>query len=757
MTKFLFWLYIFISCECTAQVNPSVQFTFVPEWGTMGLLHGKVYNTTINDHGVAVYIFVEEANGGWWTKPTASNPVTPIQPDSSFITSFITGGLDQFATRIIAFLVPLSFSPPVLLGAALPGSLLSYPYAVSCRPHGNRTIVWSGFDWIVKKSVGTTLLPIGPGPNIFNDNDTMVWVDNQQRLHLRIAKIGNTWHCSELICKSSRGYNRYDFDISSRVDQLDPNIVAGIFTWDDCSPYAQPLNNFFREIDIEFSKWKTLIPNSQYVVQPWDISGNRNRFNMNLMGIDHSLHSFDWTSDSILFISVWGDSSYSWKYTNQTYIPLPGNENLRINFWLYQATPPSDTMNAEFIVNSFITNKGYDISGNFKYNNPENTSLDNIEVFLLYDSIPVDSMITDINGFYMFHQVFNGSYRVAASSVKPWEGVNGTDAQKIQRHFAGLELFTIPVRLPAADVNNSGSINGTDALKVKRRFVGLDQSFERGDWTFAKPTGGDLVIVNGLNLTQDFHGLCVGDVNGSNIPSPGKIVKVGVDLTTDGVIKVIPGEDFELPVRVKNAMKVNAISLVIPYPGDLVEIRGILMSQGSPVFNVADNQIRIAWSELQTLNLQSGETLLTLKLRANDTFTGNRVIELNPSMESELADDTGEPIPLAELTSLSIKPLKPNSITMPNGQVNSIKVYPNPAQDNLIVEINLRSSADCGLKISDVSGKVITILTERRFEKGIGKFLVNTSDIANGIYNLKIFIYGEQGVNELLQKVIINR
>ncbi|MEI7499265.1 MAG: T9SS type A sorting domain-containing protein [Bacteroidota bacterium] len=356
MNKLFFGLLILLSHQCFAQTIPSIQFTFVPEWGNSDFLKGKANNISINNYGVAVYIFVEEA-GGWWNKPFTANPVTQIQPDSSFSTNIVTAGIDQFATKIIAFLIPLSFSPPILSGGDLPNILFSYQYVVLCRPHGERTISWSGFDWIVKKSVGSSLLPIGPGPNIFNDNDSMVWVDDQQRLHMRIAKNGDKWHCSEIICKTSQGYKRYSFEVGSRVDLFNPNIIAGIFTWDDCSPLAHPPNDFFREIDIEFSRWGN--PNnkySQYVIQPYNISGNINRYNMNLTGLDHSVHYFDWTADSIVFKSIWGDSTFSWKYSNPDYIPTPGNENIRVNLHLLNGKPPSDNMNSEFVLNSFITN-----------------------------------------------------------------------------------------------------------------------------------------------------------------------------------------------------------------------------------------------------------------------------------------------------------------------------------------------------------------------------------------------------------------
>jgi len=414
-------LFVLFGHACFTQTNPSIQFTFVPVWGNTGFVQGRVQNTTPGDHGVAVYIFVEEA-GGWWNKPYTSDPVTLIQPDSTFSTNIVTGGIDEFATKIIAFLIPLTFTPPSVSGGDLPNTLFSFPYVVSCRPHGDRIISWSGFDWIVKKSVGNSLLPMGPGPNIFNDNDTMAWVDNMQRLHLRIAKNGNAWHCSELICTTSQGYNRYQFDVGSRVDLLDPNIIAGIFTWDDCSPLAQPPNYNFREIDFEFSRWGNPDnDNSQFVIQPWNIPGNIDRFNMNLAGIGHSVHSFDWSSDSIVFKSTWGNSSYSWKYTNPNYIPVPGYENIRINLWLMNGFPPSDNLNAELILNSVTTNIRDMGFGKEKINIFPNPAEQGCVIDILSDRIK--DLVIDIHDLHgrLIKEVYKGKSYVGSNRIT-WDG-----------------------------------------------------------------------------------------------------------------------------------------------------------------------------------------------------------------------------------------------------------------------------------------------------------------------------------------------
>ena len=98
-----------------AILNADIQFTSVPEYGSSADLRGIVLHVQPTDYRVAVYINV---SGNWWTKPTAAEPVTTIQPDGSWVCDITTGGSDETATRIAAFLIPTSYNPPVLLGAA---------------------------------------------------------------------------------------------------------------------------------------------------------------------------------------------------------------------------------------------------------------------------------------------------------------------------------------------------------------------------------------------------------------------------------------------------------------------------------------------------------------------------------------------------------------------------------------------------------------------------------------------------------------
>ncbi|GEM_PF-767655 len=223
------------------------------------------------------------------------------------------------------------------------------------NPAEDRMISFSGYQWKVKNSGGEL---VGPGPNVFSDALSSVWVDDLDRLHMKITHREGAWQCSEVVLNQSPGYGRYVFHVLGKVGALDKNAVLGLFTWDDDT--AQ----YNREIDIEFARWGDAEDptNAQFVAQPFYTPGNLVRWTIPGT-MDTSTHSFNWKADSIGFVSAGGDRSFppysvvnaSWTYTGPN-IPSPGNENARINLWLYQGNAPSDTQEIEVIISKFEFN-----------------------------------------------------------------------------------------------------------------------------------------------------------------------------------------------------------------------------------------------------------------------------------------------------------------------------------------------------------------------------------------------------------------
>lgn len=101
--------------------DPVIEFTYVPSYGSFENLKGQVWHVRPADYKVAVYIRVR---GGWWTKPYWSTPLTVINPDGSWVCDITTGGVDEEATEIVAYLVPNGYNPPLMSGqSTLPSEL----------------------------------------------------------------------------------------------------------------------------------------------------------------------------------------------------------------------------------------------------------------------------------------------------------------------------------------------------------------------------------------------------------------------------------------------------------------------------------------------------------------------------------------------------------------------------------------------------------------------------------------------------------
>ncbi len=334
------------------QAAPSIEFTFVPPYGSSQTVRGRVSGVTPQNAYVFLFIFVPDL--GWYTKPSCASPRTSINSDLTWETAYATGGIDNQATVLAAYLMPANFSMSCVLGAAsLPAELTQSalaPPAVATRDNPNqRAFQFSNLDWVVKASAA----PVYPGPNRFSDSTDNVSRDAQGRLHLKMTKRNGEWYSAEIISRLTLGYGEYRFYLESQVDQLDPNVVLGLFTFGMDGNFAN------RELDVEFSRWGN--PNSsfnaQYVVQPFTNPANLHPFKMTACA--KSVHSFDWRKERIIFRSWCGDTPQpadpsaliqQWNYTSPT-LPQTFDERVHLNLWA--VNPPLNGQDTEIVVSKF--------------------------------------------------------------------------------------------------------------------------------------------------------------------------------------------------------------------------------------------------------------------------------------------------------------------------------------------------------------------------------------------------------------------
>jgi len=332
---------------------PAIVITNLPTYGSLDNLAGIALGITPASYRVAVFIYVP--GYGWVSKPTCVQPLTAIAPDGSWTADIITGGSDQLATRVAALLVRTNYAEPCISGVVtLPTNVYAHAIAsaIVTRPlPGVRWLGFSGYDWWVKTSAGL----VGPGPNYFSDSTNNVWLDPQGRLHLRITNRSNQWQCAEVVSARTFGCGSYRFELDSLVDNLDIKAVLGLFTWSDDPAFAD------REIDVECSRWGNVADsnNAQFVVQPYNIAGHLVRYDVPA-GVSNSTHLFTWETNRFSFQSLRGSYSSnpdptniisSWLYALTT--PQSGDENVRLNLWLFGGSAPAGNAEVEVVIKCF--------------------------------------------------------------------------------------------------------------------------------------------------------------------------------------------------------------------------------------------------------------------------------------------------------------------------------------------------------------------------------------------------------------------
>lgn len=223
--------------------------------------------------------------------------------------------------------------------------------AVSFSAQAAPVVSFAGYDWEVRTYGG------GPGPNTWDAAN--VFVDGAG-LHLRIAQVNGVWSCAEVIMTGALGFGTYRFDVTSRPDRFDRNVVLGLFNY-PASPAVGPDGS--NEIDIEFAQWGD--------------AGNKNRLNwtvhppalgpepthhavpISLKG-DTTTHRFDWTASGVRYAAFRGDPDAGTRIAEWN--DAPKNPATRIpqvplvvhmNLWLFNGEPPADGQPVEVVIRSF--------------------------------------------------------------------------------------------------------------------------------------------------------------------------------------------------------------------------------------------------------------------------------------------------------------------------------------------------------------------------------------------------------------------
>ncbi|GCD77690.1 hypothetical protein JCM31826_11720 [Thermaurantimonas aggregans] len=106
-------------------------------------------------------------------------------------------------------------------------------------------IHWAGYEWQVKIKE----LLAGPGPNYFGLHAENVLITKSNALQLTVAPVSDSWSCAELFTTQLLRNGLYLFEIEGSVRYLYPQLVAGMFT------YNEARDHHYNESDVEISQW----------------------------------------------------------------------------------------------------------------------------------------------------------------------------------------------------------------------------------------------------------------------------------------------------------------------------------------------------------------------------------------------------------------------------------------------------------------------------------------------------------------------
>jgi hypothetical protein len=401
----------------------------------------------------------------------------------------------------------------------------------------------------------------------------------------------------------------------------------------------------------------------------------------------------------------------------------------------YRATAINNQCFASDEVEVQVVQPNNQVGGTVRYFNSNSTALNNVDVYLIdaNNNVILDVQPVSAGGQFNFTGLSNGNYRLAPFTLRPWGGVNATDALAVSNHFiSALQLQPLP--LMAADVNGSNAVNSTDALVLARRFVGLSSGFAVGDWVFDNP----LVVASGnAQVNLDVFGLCYGDVNGSFQPGTNRLVPQ-LALERKGVLS-IGSEVVQVPVRIDRSLELGALSVVMQLPTGLVlaDVQSAL-PRGQFDFKLTGEELRISWFSTQAVDLKANEELFFLEVSAAQNWPE----DIQITGLSEAASGLAVAYPMVNLRLPRLQSALAGVFTA--------NIYPNPANEQAILSYQLPENGAMTLRITDALGRTVWQLDESEQLAGQHQITLASSELAAGTYHVQL-IYAANGQQELKQ------
>ncbi|PKP31920.1 MAG: hypothetical protein CVT99_06845 [Bacteroidetes bacterium HGW-Bacteroidetes-16] len=352
-----------------------------------------------------------------------------------------------------------------------------------------------------------------------------------------------------------------------------------------------------------------------------------------------------------------------------------------------------------------------------------------------------------------------------------------------------------------ADVNNTSTITALDALTAKYRAVGLLGSYpDNGSvnlfapnfavtgrmvttlpemtWftPFNSPTnvddvpfthsGNDYLYFSGaiehkytssnipwegkknfINLYYEAEG----DVNASYVPtSAGFKAESAIELNYEGLATTNVDNEMTISINIDQAAEIGAISLMMNYRNDLIEVLGTNYTEDDVFINQESGILNIGWFSTEAVEMEAEASVAQIRVRIlGEIPVGTELFSLNAN--TELADATATPIGDVNLKTIGVTTDKNVNIGFELTAVN----YPNPFNDATTISYTLPETGKVKVEVYNNMGMLVTTLVDETQESGVQNVTFNSENTLPGVYFYHITVMGETKNFSTVKRMIV--
>ena len=234
------------------------------------------------------------------------------------------------------------------------------PSSASCPVQCPSPATWTqpfsfaGLTWERKSGCG------GPGPNCWAPENAELLAGEGVRL--RLTRRQGKWYSAEIRTALPAPCGTYSFYLVGRTDLLDPNVVLGVFLYDDAAgETGDPCPD---ELDLESSRFgDPAAPNGHFVTYASGACGpaDLGDFSYAMTG-SHSTHQIDWVPGAVSFRLMHGHRLspdlpthvISERSFVSPLVPAMGGMRLHVNLWAFAGNAPTDQQEVEVVIRDIV-------------------------------------------------------------------------------------------------------------------------------------------------------------------------------------------------------------------------------------------------------------------------------------------------------------------------------------------------------------------------------------------------------------------